>query len=147
MKPGKSAVRVAIVGAIAVALASPAPPGRVAWADPPGKPSAAAKKKKGKKHAPTHGKHGKHVTVAKKPPPPPPPPLDGTSYDYGYDGRADGHRERAWLGRVFVHRKAAEATGSRCRSWCSSTATTARASSTAGWVEARRATSGASCPS
>src|SRR5579863_3357215 len=104
MKPGRSAARIAAVCAIAASLASPALP---ALGDPPGKAAAAAKKK-GKKR---HKKHDKHSAVAKKPPPPPPPPLDGTSYDYGYDGRADGHRERAWLGRVFVHRKAAEAAG------------------------------------
>jgi hypothetical protein len=38
-----------------------------------------------------------------------PPPLDGTTYDYGHDGRDIGHPERAWLGRAFVHRRAAAA--------------------------------------
>jgi hypothetical protein len=41
--------------------------------------------------------------------PPPPPPLDGNSYDSDYDGKDVGHPERRWLGRVFVHRKAAAA--------------------------------------
>src|SRR5580704_2173070 len=107
MKSGKSAACVAIAFAFAATLAPPEPPALATPASPPGAPAAAAKKK-AKKHPP---KHARHRTVAKKPPPPPPPPLDGTSYDYGYDGRADGHRERAWLGRVFVHKKAAEATG------------------------------------
>jgi len=35
--------------------------------------------------------------------PPPPPPLDGVSYEYEYDGGGVGHKERAWLGRAFVH--------------------------------------------
>lgn len=35
--------------------------------------------------------------------PPPPPPLDGTSYEYAYDGGGARHKERAWLGRAFVH--------------------------------------------
>lgn len=50
------------------------------------------------------------VPAQKKPPPP--PPLEGTTYDYEYDGKADGHPERRWLGRVFVHKKAAEKAGS-----------------------------------
>src|SRR5437867_3780140 len=44
---------------------------------------------------------------AQKAPPPAPPPLDGASYDFDYDGRDVGHAERAWLGRAFVHRRAA----------------------------------------
>lgn len=39
----------------------------------------------------------------KKSKPPPPPPLDGVSYEYQYDGADVGHKERAWLGRAFVH--------------------------------------------
>jgi poly(3-hydroxybutyrate) depolymerase len=38
---------------------------------------------------------------------PKPPPLEGTSYDYEHNGRELGHPERAWLGRAFVHRRAA----------------------------------------
>jgi hypothetical protein len=38
---------------------------------------------------------------------PAPPPLDGTTYDFTYDGKDVGHAERAWLGRSFVHKKAA----------------------------------------
>jgi pimeloyl-ACP methyl ester carboxylesterase len=41
---------------------------------------------------------------AKKRKPPPPPPLDGQTIDYAWDGKDIGHRERAWLGRSFVHR-------------------------------------------
>ena len=37
----------------------------------------------------------------------PPAPLDGTTVDYAYDGKDIGHTERAWLGRAFVHKKAA----------------------------------------
>ncbi len=38
--------------------------------------------------------------------PPPPPPLEGKTVDYAWDGKDVGHRERAWLGRAFVHRTA-----------------------------------------
>lgn len=38
---------------------------------------------------------------------PPPPPLAGETVDYAWDGKDIGHRERAWLGRAFVHEKAA----------------------------------------
>ena len=69
--------------ALAVLVAAPALPAHGA---PPAK---AAKKKRAKK-------------------PPPPPPLEGTSYEYDYDGKSDGHPERRWLGRAFVHKKAAE---------------------------------------
>ncbi|APR84884.1 Hypothetical protein A7982_10233 [Minicystis rosea] len=69
-------------------------------------PKAAKHGKKPAKH-----KADKKKTVAQKKKPPPPPPLDGTSYDYDYDGKADGHPERRWLARVFVHRKAAALSG------------------------------------
>lgn len=36
-----------------------------------------------------------------------PPPLDGSSHDYAYDGRDVGPPARAWLGRAFVHARAA----------------------------------------
>jgi len=39
--------------------------------------------------------------------PKPLPPLDGTTIDYAWDGKDIGHPERAWLGRSFVHKKAA----------------------------------------
>jgi pimeloyl-ACP methyl ester carboxylesterase len=44
---------------------------------------------------------------AKKRKPPPPPPLEGQTIDYAWDGKDIGHRERAWLGRSFVHRTVA----------------------------------------
>lgn len=51
----------------------------------------------------------KHGRVAKKSKPPPPPPLDGQSLDFAFDGRPEGHAERSYAGRIFVHRKAAAA--------------------------------------
>lgn len=93
--------------AIAASVASHAPPAR-------GAPQVTAVAKKHKKKVDKHkAKNGKpRVTaVARKKPPPPPPPLEGTSYDYAYDGKADGHPERRWLGRVFVHNKAAAHAG------------------------------------
>jgi hypothetical protein len=84
----------------------PRPPGsghldayRVA-AKPKRKRSSAPQKKAGKVHA-----------VAQRKAPPPPPPLDGTSFDYEYDGKAEGHPERRWFGRAFVHRQAAALAG------------------------------------
>lgn len=47
----------------------------------------------------------------KKSKPPPPPPLDGVSYEYQYDGADVGHKERAWLGRAFVHSSLATVPG------------------------------------
>jgi hypothetical protein len=72
-----------------------------------------------------HGKHAKqakHASPPKKGPrarprkvaqrrPPPPPPLEGTTYDYDYDGKDVGHTERRWMGRAFVHKKAAALAG------------------------------------
>ncbi len=52
-----------------------------------------------------------HPAVASPKKPPPPPPLEGTSYDYDYDGKDVGHPERRWMGRAFVHRKAAALAG------------------------------------
>jgi hypothetical protein len=90
----------AALACVLVALvAAPALPAHGA----PRTPAAQAKK-----HKP--GKARKRKTVAQKKPAPP-PPLDGTSYDYDYDGKADGHPERRWLGRVFVHRRAAAMQG------------------------------------
>lgn len=89
-------------GAAACALAvllSPALPAH-------GAPPLAAR---GKHHAPRH-KPKKKVAQKKSVAPPAPPPLDGTSYDFDYDG-GEGHPERRWLGRVFVHRMAAAAQG------------------------------------
>jgi hypothetical protein len=38
---------------------------------------------------------------------PAPKPLDGSTIDYAYDARDIGRPERAWLGRAFVHSRAA----------------------------------------
>jgi hypothetical protein len=38
---------------------------------------------------------------------PAPKPLDGSTVDYAYDARDIGRPERAWLGRAFVHSRAA----------------------------------------
>jgi hypothetical protein len=97
-----SGISVRGVAAVACVLgALMALPSLPAHGSPRDGKGAHAKKKKGKRPR----------TVAKKPPPPPPPPLEGTSYDFDYDGRDVGHPERAWLGRVFVHKKAAATAG------------------------------------
>lgn len=62
--------------------------------------------------APPEGRAGEKAAAAAKPAgkgkkPAKPPPLDGTTFDYAYDGKDVGHTERAWLGRAFVHKKAA----------------------------------------
>ena len=69
--------------------------------------------------APVRSSHAAPKAAAARPgrkvkPPPPPPlplPLDGTSYEYQYDGLDVGHKERAWLGRAFVHSSLATVTG------------------------------------
>jgi len=100
---------VLVPGAPPVALGAPALDGP-APSEHAARPKGKHKTKlRTKKHA---GKPGKVKTVAqKKPAVPPLPPLDGTSYDYDYDGRDVGHPERRWMGRAFVHRKAAALTG------------------------------------
>src|SRR4051794_9497185 len=57
--------------------------------------------------APAQAQGGKK----KREKPPPPPPLDGASYEFDYDGADVGRPERAWQGRVFVHRLAAAVEG------------------------------------
>jgi hypothetical protein len=64
------------------------------------KPAAKSAKKPGPKSIADNAAPGGSRKKAK---PPPPPPLDGTSYDYQYDGVDVGHKERAWLGRAFIH--------------------------------------------
>jgi hypothetical protein len=72
-----------------IALAISGPESRAGEPSPSAQPAAsAAPKLSGKKPAPL-------------------PPLDGTTYDFAYDGKDVGHPERAWLGRAFVHKKAA----------------------------------------
>jgi hypothetical protein len=64
------------------------------------KPATKSKKKPEKKAIADSAAPG---AERKKGKPLPPPPLDGTSYEYQYDGVDVGHKERAWLGRAFVH--------------------------------------------
>ncbi len=87
MKPLRGPV-VALGLALGLVLGAP-PEGHAGSAKPP-KAAPPAKPKK--------------VASKKKPPP---APLDGTTYDFTYDGKDVGHTERAWLGRSFVHKKAA----------------------------------------
>lgn len=65
--------------------------------------------------APSRSSHAAPKAAAarsgKKAKPPAPPLLDGTSYEYPYDGLDVGHKERAWLGRAFVHSSLATVTG------------------------------------
>ena len=65
--------------------------------------------------APVRSSHAAPKAAAARPgrkvKPPPPLPLDGTSYEYQYDGLDVGHKERAWLGRAFVHSSLATVTG------------------------------------
>ncbi len=104
---GALAAITALPGAVPVALGAPTDPTAVSPVSPATRPAH----KKSKKHKPKH-KAGKVKVVAQKQPAPPPlPPLDGTSYDYDYDGHDVGHAERRWLGRAFVHRKAAALAG------------------------------------
>jgi pimeloyl-ACP methyl ester carboxylesterase len=107
MRPGSRGtsriLRAAVAGALAAVLALPA--SHSASASGPATPAKAKKAKK--KHHPVHVKA---LARKKAPPAAPPPPLEGTSYDYDYDGRDVGHPERRWLGRAFVHKKAAALT-------------------------------------
>jgi len=91
---------------LAALMAAPSLPAHGA----PRAPAQARKHKAHKHEAHKAHKPGKHRTVAQRKPAPP-PPLDGATYDYDYDGKADGHAERRWLGRVFVHRRAAAMSG------------------------------------
>ena len=106
--------------AVVAALFAIGAPVRSSYAAPK---AAAAHPAKGKKAAPAKGKKGAKTPGAKavadnavpggarkKAKPPPPPPLDGTSYEYQYDGLDVGHKERAWLGRAFVHSSIATVT-------------------------------------
>lgn len=101
--PSRPALRAAFGCALAAVFALP--PSDTAAAPKDHLATARAEKKK-------HGVRRKVRTVAqKKAPAPPPPPLDGQSYDYDYDGRDVGHPERRWMGRAFVHKKAATLSG------------------------------------
>ena len=85
----RTRARAAAAIALAALFAMPPEPARGA---PPSKTAQRPKKRRAKK-------------------PPPLPPLEGTTYDYDYDGKEIGHPERRWLGRAFVHKKAAEMAG------------------------------------
>src|SRR4051812_16748547 len=112
MRPAPSSTaRAVLISLLAAAFVLP-PAGTeaaplTAATGPKGHPTT---KKKPKHKQPRHGDKPAVKTVAHKKAPPP-PPLDGTSYDYDYDGRDIGHPERRWLGRAFVHRKAAALSG------------------------------------
>jgi hypothetical protein len=95
-------LRMALAGALTALVASPAPDTAAAF---PQKHQVAGKKKHGPKP------RLKKRAQKKAPAPPPLPPLDGTSYDYDYDGRDVGHPERRWMGRAFVHKRAASLPG------------------------------------
>lgn len=99
MKP----LRALIAGVIALGLAVTSPPDHAALAKPPVKAASPARAKS-KEKAPAKSKPKKTAEKKKKAPP---APLDGATIDYAYDGKDIGHAERAWLGRAFVHKKAA----------------------------------------
>ncbi len=121
MRPGSSSaspvLRVAAAFALAAVLALPASHPAAA-SDPPPHAHGKVEKldqadKRHKAHKAKRKHHPPHVKVVarkKAPPAPPLPPLEGTSYDYDYDGRDVGHPERRWMGRAFVHKKAAAVT-------------------------------------
>lgn len=92
----------ALVASIAIGASFAMPSAPAAGAPP------TSKKKTDKKKKP---KPDKKKAVAQKKKPPPPPPLDGTTLDYDYDGKADGHPERRWHGRVFAHKRALAMSG------------------------------------
>ena len=100
-------LRVALVYVLAVFVVVVLPPSDTAAAPREGRTEAKKAKHKKKKK---HGARPSVTTVAVKKPPPP-PPLDGTTYDYAYDGKDIGHPERRWFGRAFVHTKAAALAG------------------------------------
>lgn len=117
---GSRLVRVAGLAFIAALLAASVPV-RSSYAAPRAAAASSAKGKK--KKAPAKGKKGAKAAgkkaladnaapggARKKAKAPPPPPLDGTSYEYEYDGLDVGHKERAWLGRAFVHSSIATVT-------------------------------------
>lgn len=103
MKPGGWATGL-LAAVLALGTASPGAAG-----EPTNKSGAAsASAKSAKPKAAAKAAKKKPKTTASKPKKAAPlPPLDGTSYDYAYDGKDVGHSERAWLGRAFVHKKAA----------------------------------------
>jgi hypothetical protein len=106
-RPRSRVLHAVLACALACVVASPT--NDVSAASPDKKSPVAKSDKKKKKKGKDKDKKAK--TVAQKKAPPPPPPLDGTSVDYDYDGRDVGRPERRWLGRAFVHKKAAALAG------------------------------------
>lgn len=77
-----------LTAALALLAAIAAAPALLFGETPKSNAAAAPAKARGKKKAP-------------------PAPLDGATLDYTFDGAGIGHPERSWLGRAFVHSKAA----------------------------------------
>lgn len=109
---GSRLVRAAALGALAAFAATSAPCATSAAPKP-----TAGHAAKDKKKAPAKGKKrpGKQAFADNAAPgatrkKEPPPPLDGTTYDYASDGAEAGHKERAWLGRAFLHSSIATVT-------------------------------------
>ncbi|MFO0756758.1 MAG: hypothetical protein U0359_09715 [Byssovorax sp.] len=102
-------------------LAKPAKPAKAKPAakspakDKPSKKPAPAKDKPKSKTSRDKDRKKKATTVAQAGSnkgavpmrPAPLPPLDGNTYDFEYDGSEAGHPERSFLGRSFIHTKAA----------------------------------------
>ncbi len=94
-----------LVAFVALGLALAAPPeGHAGSAKKPAKAAPQGKAAKPANASKQAKSKPKKVASKKKTPP---APLDGTTYDFTYDGKDVGHTERAWLGRSFVHKKAA----------------------------------------
>lgn len=94
-----------LVAVVALGLALAAPPeGHAGSAKKPAKAAPQGKAAKPANASKQAKSKPKKVASKKKTPP---APLDGTTYDFTYDGKDVGHTERAWLGRSFVHKKAA----------------------------------------
>ncbi|MFO0588935.1 MAG: hypothetical protein U0441_15400 [Polyangiaceae bacterium] len=90
---------------VAIGIGLAVAPEHAALAKGPVKAAAPARTKtKADKSSKSAKTKPKKVASKKKAPP---APLDGTTVDYAYDGKDIGHTERAWLGRAFVHKKAA----------------------------------------
>ncbi|MEZ4299575.1 MAG: hypothetical protein R3B70_31795 [Polyangiaceae bacterium] len=86
-------------GALAAVVAGLALGAAATGAASAGEKDKGAKPAAGNKAAPASKAKGKKKAA--------PAPLDGTTVDFAYDGKDIGHKERAWLGRAFVHTKAA----------------------------------------
>ncbi len=60
------------------------------------------------KPAPKTAKTNRKDSQNKKSKEIPKPPLEGNTIDFNYDAKETGHPERAYMGRAFVHKKAAQ---------------------------------------